>query len=42
VLARQREPTPPAPILTPASLTLGLEPQADCARYDALRSTGVS
>jgi transposase len=42
VLARQREPAPPAPILTPASLTLGLEPQADCARYDALRSTGVS
>ena len=42
ILARRREPERPAPIATPASLTLGLEPQADCARYDALRATGVS
>jgi hypothetical protein len=39
LLARGREPEPPAPILTPASLTLGLEPAADCARYDGLRAT---
>ncbi len=37
---RQREPDPPAPVLTPASLTLGLEPAADCARYDGLRAPG--
>lgn len=42
ILARRREPERPAPIPTPASLTLGLEPQADCARYDALRVTGAS
>jgi transposase len=39
LLARGREPEPPAPVLTPASLTLGLEPTADCARYDGLRAT---
>jgi transposase len=39
LLARGREPAPPAPALTPASLTLGLEPAADCARYDGLRAT---
>jgi transposase len=38
LLARGREPEPPAPVLTPASLTLGLEPEADCARYDGLRA----
>jgi hypothetical protein len=38
LLARGREPEPPAPVLTPASLTLGLEPSADCARYDGLRA----
>jgi hypothetical protein len=38
LLARGREPEPPAPALTPASLTLGLEPAADCARYDGLRA----
>jgi transposase len=38
LLARGREPAPPAPVLTPASLTLGLEPVADCARYDGLRA----
>jgi hypothetical protein len=37
VLARGREPDPPAPVPTPACLTLGLEPAADCARYDGLR-----
>jgi transposase len=38
-LARGREPEPPPPVLTPASLTLGLMPEADCARYDGLRAT---
>ena len=38
LLARGNELDPPAPVLTPASLTLGLEPAADCARYDGLRS----
>lgn len=38
LLARGREPEPPAPAPTPASLTLGLEPAADCARYDGLRA----
>jgi hypothetical protein len=42
LLARGREPDPPAPVLTPASLTLGLEPAADCARYDGLRAPGGS
>ena len=37
LLARAGEPEPPAPVLTPASLTLDLEPLADCARYDGLR-----
>jgi len=41
-LARQHEGAPPAPILTPAGLTLGVDPIADCARYDALRLQGVS
>src|SRR4029453_125281 len=39
ILARQREPTPPATILTPAALTLRHAPLADCARYDNLRRT---
>jgi transposase len=39
ILARQRDPTPPATILTPASLTLRHAPIADCARYDNLRRT---
>ncbi len=39
-LARQREDALPEPILTPATLTLGIEPIADCARYDALRPVG--
>jgi transposase len=39
ILARQRDPTPPATILTPAALTLRHTPVADCARYDNLRRT---
>ena len=38
ILARQRDPGPPATILTPDSLTLRHAPLADCARYDSLRS----
>jgi hypothetical protein len=37
MLARHRNPGPPATILTPAALTLRHEPVADCARYDNLR-----
>ena len=37
ILARQRDPAPPANILTPAALTLRHAPIADCARYDNLR-----
>jgi len=36
ILARQRDPTPPATILTPAALTLHHAPLADYARYDNL------
>jgi transposase len=39
ILARQRNPGPPATILTPAALTLRHAPVADCARYDNLRRT---
>jgi len=39
ILARQRDPTPPPTILTPAALTLRHAPLADCARYDNLRRT---
>jgi hypothetical protein len=39
ILARQREPDPPATIFTPAALTLRHAPVADCARYDNLRRT---
>ena len=39
ILARQRDPTPPATIHTPAALTLRHAPIADCARYDNLRRT---
>ena len=38
ILARQRDPGPPATILTPAALTLRHAPIADCARYDNLRN----
>jgi len=37
--ARQRDPGPPATILTPSALTLRHAPIADCARYDNLRRT---
>src|SRR5205085_11941830 len=36
ILSRQRDPGPPATILTPAALTLRHAPVADCARYDNL------
>ena len=39
ILARRRDPGPPATILTPAALTLHHAPVADCARYDRLRRT---
>jgi transposase len=39
ILARQRDPGPPATILTPAALRLRHAPIADCARYDNLRRT---
>src|SRR6266542_3023533 len=39
ILARQRDPAPPANILTPAALTLRHASVADCARYDNLRRT---
>ena len=39
ILARQRDPTPPANILTPDALKLRHAPIADCARYDNLRRT---
>src|SRR5262245_13744291 len=39
ILARRRDPSPPATILTPAALTLRHAPIADCARYDNLRRT---
>ena len=38
ILARQRDPGPSAPIMTPAALRLRHAPVADCARYDQLRS----
>ncbi len=39
VPARQRNPSPPANILTPPALTLHHAPIADCARYDNPRRT---
>jgi len=39
ILARQRAPHPPAPVRTPAALTLQHEPAANCTRYDTLRGT---
>jgi transposase len=36
ILARQRQPAPPEPLLTPAALCLRHELTADCARYDSL------
>ena len=37
ILARRREPVPPAPIATSEALRLVHEPVADCARYDTPR-----
>jgi len=39
ILARHRDPGPPATILTSTALTLHHPPVADCARYDTLRRT---
>jgi hypothetical protein len=39
LLARRREPVAPAP-LSAIALPLAMEPVADCARYDSLRSMG--
>lgn len=41
LLLRSRDSIPIAPVQTPAALTLGVEPAADCARYDALRTPKV-
>jgi transposase len=41
LLSRGRQGVPPEPVPTPAALTLGLEPSADCARYDGLRALEV-
>ena len=41
ILARQRNPDPPATIMTPAALMLRHAPVADCARYDNLRRTDL-
>jgi hypothetical protein len=41
ILARRQPPTVSAPIETPARLSLRIAPQADCARYDRLRSAGA-
>ena len=40
VLARQRQPAPPATIPTPEGLRLRHRPVADCRRYDCLRGAG--
>ena len=40
VLARQRQPAPPATIPTPEGLQLRHQPVADCRRYDSLREAG--
>lgn len=37
ILARRREGPPPSPVATPVTLSLAVEPVADCARYDTLR-----
>jgi transposase len=41
ILARRRQPPPAPSITTPDALRLKAEPIADCARYDALRSTRI-
>ena len=40
ILARQRQPAPPAAIPTPEGLRLRHQPVADCRRYDRLREAG--
>ena len=40
ILARQRQPAPPADIPTPEGLQLRHQPVADCRRYDRLREAG--
>ena len=40
ILARQRQPAPPASIPTPEGLRLRHQPVADCRRYDRLRGAG--
>ena len=40
ILNRRRQPAAPAPIQTPESLRLRIEPVADCTRYDRLRGAG--
>ncbi|PWC52404.1 transposase [Azospirillum sp. TSH7] len=40
ILARRHDITPSAPLAVPAALTLRIEPAADCARYDRLRTAG--
>ena len=40
ILARQRQPAPPAIIPTPEGLKLRHQPVADCQRYDSLREAG--
>ena len=37
ILARQRQPAPPATIPTPEGLQLRHQPVADCQRYDSLK-----
>jgi hypothetical protein len=37
ILARHREPAPPATIMTPDARRLRHAPVADCTRYDSLR-----
>ena len=37
ILARQRQPPPPAAVPTPEGLQLRHQPVADCQRYDSLR-----
>ena len=40
ILARQRQPAPPATVPTPEGLQLRHQPVADCKRYDSLRGAG--
>ena len=40
ILARKRQPAPPADIPTPEGLQLRHQPVADCKRYDSLRGAG--